>query len=136
MAELWAFLAFVTHVGPGGGKLHTDCKNLVQGYTAGRARTTDAFAIYSDVWRRIWHRIDDIGEENISVENRIWRGKVTKLEKLVQLYTELVRPRSEEVEMSGSVEESLCLELMTDIDEIESLMEMVEIAQSWRWIQR
>ena len=69
-------------------------------------------------------------EENISVENRIWRGKVTKLEKLVQLYTELVRPRSEEVEMCGSVEESLCLELMTDIDEIETVMEMVEIQSS------
>ena len=71
-------------------------------------------------------------EENISIENKIWRSKVIKLEKLVELYTELIKPRTEEVEISGSVEESLCLELMTDIDEIESLLEIIEISNTFR----
>ena len=68
LAELWAFWAFVAHLGPAGGVFHTDCRNLVQGFARGREYCTDAFSIYSGIWRRIWAKIEDVGEHLVQVE--------------------------------------------------------------------
>ena len=73
----------------------------------------------------------DTGDRNISVENRIWRSKVTKIYKTLQLYKELINKEIHEevIESSASLKEALCLELMTDIEDIEELLQIVKIKE-------
>ena len=52
-----------------------------------------------------------------------------KLDKVVELYQEVFKERREEIEASGSLQESLCLELMTDIEDVEDLLQVVTIAE-------
>merc|ERR1740128_116526 len=71
-------------------------------------------------------------ERNISIENRIWRSKVTKISKTLELYKELINKEIYEdvIEMSGNLKETLCLELMTDIEDIEELLQIVKISEN------
>ena len=68
-------------------------------------------------------------DKNISIENRIWRSKVTKISKTLELYKELINKQLHEdvIELSGNLKETLCLELMTDIEDIEELLQIVKI---------
>ena len=52
-----------------------------------------------------------------------------KLDKVVELYQEVFKERREEIEASGSLQEALCLELMTDIEDVEDLLQVVTIAE-------
>ena len=71
----------------------------------------------------------DKEDRNISIENKIWRSKVTKIFKTLELYKELINKDIQEdvIESSGSLKETLCLELMTDIEDIEELLQIVKI---------
>ena len=52
-----------------------------------------------------------------------------KLDKVVELYQEVFKERRQMIEASGSLQESLCLELMTDIEDVEDLLQVVTIAE-------
>ena len=54
--------------GPWAGTYHTDCKNLEIGWLKGEAVCTDAFNIYSGIWRVIWRKARDIGVNSIVVK--------------------------------------------------------------------
>ena len=68
-------------------------------------------------------------DRNISVENKIWRSKVSKIHMALEFYKELMNKKIQEdvIESSGSLNETLCLELMTDIEDIEELLQIVKI---------
>jgi len=68
-------------------------------------------------------------EENISIDNKLFRSKVWKLSSLSNFYYELVKPREFALDdaESGSKEERLCLELVTDLEEVHSVLELVDI---------
>ena len=48
----------------------------------------------------------------------------------MKLYTEVFRQREEKVEVSGSIEETLCLELITDIEDVETLITIVNLKEN------
>ena len=54
---------------------------------------------------------------------------MTKIFKTLELYKELINKDIQEdvIESSGSLKETLCLELMTDIEDIEELLQIVKI---------
>ena len=52
-----------------------------------------------------------------------------KLDKVVELYQEVFKERRQLIEASGSLQEALCLELMTDIEDVEDLLQVVTIAE-------
>jgi len=67
-------------------------------------------------------------EENISIDNKLFRSKVWKLSSLSSFYYELVKPREFVNDMEGGTkEERLCLELMTDLEEVRILLDLVGI---------
>jgi len=70
-------------------------------------------------------------EENISIDNKLFRSKVCKLTRLSQFYYELVKPRDFADEKDGNTcrEEILCMELVTDLEEVESVLRLVDIKQ-------
>ena len=59
-AELWAILQALRHCSPPI-QIHTDCAAVVQGLKRGSKQCGAAGAKHADVWRMIWHHIDDIG---------------------------------------------------------------------------
>jgi hypothetical protein len=67
-------------------------------------------------------------EENISIDNKLFRSKVSKLTSLSKFYYELVKPRdfTDDIESVGK-EEILCLELVTDLEEVHILLNLVDI---------
>jgi len=70
-------------------------------------------------------------EDNISIDNKLFRSKVSKMARLSQFYHELVKYRefTDEYTANTSRQEILCLELVTDIEEVESVLELVDIKQ-------
>ena len=70
-------------------------------------------------------------EENISIDNKLFRSKVCKLTRLSQFYHELVKPRDfpSTNDVNTSRQEILCMELVTDLEEVESVLELVDIQQ-------
>lgn len=67
LAELYALLMYVRHVGPGGGHFCTDSLALVSMWQKGEAACCRTFSIYASVWTRIWSKVHDVGEALISV---------------------------------------------------------------------
>jgi len=70
-------------------------------------------------------------EDNISIDNKLFRSKVSKMARLSQFYHELVKYRefTDEYTANTSRQEILCLELVTDIEEVENILELVDIKQ-------
>ena len=54
---------------------------------------------------------------------------MSKINKTLELFKELMNKKIQEdvIEASGSLKETLCLELMTDIEDIEELLQIVKI---------
>ena len=77
---------------------------------------------------------DKNGDKNISIENRIWRSKVMKIDKTLDLFRELFKNKvsQEVIEGLGSLQETLCLEMMTDIEDVEELLQIVKITEESR----
>ena len=67
-AELWAVLQALRLCSPPI-QIHTDCAAVIQGLKKGSKRCGAADAKHADVWRLIWHHIEDIGfgSEGITV---------------------------------------------------------------------
>ena len=59
-AELWAILQALRHCSPPI-QVHTDCAAVLQGLAKGSKKCGAAGAKHADVWRMVWHRVDDIG---------------------------------------------------------------------------
>ena len=74
---------------------------------------------------------DKNSDKNISIENRIWRSKVMKIDKTLALFRELFKNKmpQEVIEGLGSLQETLCLEMMTDIEDVEELLQIVKITE-------
>ena len=74
---------------------------------------------------------DKNSDKNISIENRIWRSKVMKIDKTLDLFRELFKNKmpQEVIEGLGSLQETLCLEMMTDIEDVEELLQIVKITE-------
>ena len=77
---------------------------------------------------------DKNGDKNISIENRTWRSKVMKIDKTLDLFRELFKNKmpQEVIEGLGSLQETLCLEMMTDIEDVEELLQIVKITEESR----
>jgi len=70
----------------------------------------------------------DCSGKNVSIDNRLWMSQVQKLDKLVELYREILDVGEDKFDSpGGTLEETLCLELMTDIEDVQSLMEVLSI---------
>ena len=75
--------------------------------------------------------VSDATEENVSIENKLWRSKVKKLNCLSLFFQGLSNPIEEandQMDSVGSVEEALCHLLATDIDEVEAFLKAAPIS--------
>jgi len=77
--------------------------------------------------------VDNASEENVSIENRLWRSKVKKLNNLALFHQGLSMSNLAEETRSDdpmSVEEALCHLLATDIDEVEVLLKVAPLSEA------
>eukprot|EP00972_Heterocapsa_arctica_P065315 9643507-Heterocapsa_arctica.AAC.1 len=66
LAELFAFLMLLVHGVPPIVAV-TDYQGLVDGIANGRVWCTALGREGADLWRKVWHKIDDYGMENVTV---------------------------------------------------------------------
>jgi len=70
-------------------------------------------------------------EQNTSIENKLFKSKVCKLRLLCRLYEDFLR-NNEKVydnDVSKNLEEELCLELFTDLEEVRSILSVLDITE-------
>jgi len=76
-AELWAILQALRHSQPPV-HVHTDCAIVLQLLKKGRKVCTSSRTKHADVWRLIWHCLDDIGLSNGGVSMHKVKAHVTQ----------------------------------------------------------
>jgi len=76
-AELWAILQALRHSQPPV-HVHTDCAIVLQLLKKGRKVCTSSRTKHADVWRLIWHCLDDIGLSNDGVSMHKVKAHVTQ----------------------------------------------------------
>ena len=64
-AVSWAFWVLLTNFGIGQVEFVTDCKFVLDTFTAGPSRSSSGWFFYAGIWRSIWWRVADIGLENV-----------------------------------------------------------------------
>ena len=75
--------------------------------------------------------VTDATEENVSIENKLWRSKVKKLNSLALFFQGLsisTEKASDQMENVQSMEEVLCHLLATDLDEVEALLKVAPMS--------
>ena len=75
--------------------------------------------------------VADATEENVSIENKLWRSKVKKLNSLALFFQGLSHSTEKAVDQMDhvqSMEEVLCHLLATDLDEVEALLKVAPLS--------
>jgi len=75
--------------------------------------------------------VADAAEDNVSIENKLWRSKVKKLNNLALFYQGLSNSSekaSDQMDNVQSMEEVLCHLLATDLDEVEALLKVAPMS--------
>ena len=70
-AELTAFLTYLLHVLPeedGRVCYYTDCSWLRDTFLRGEMAATDGWAVHADLWKKVFHKVNDIGRESVDVK--------------------------------------------------------------------
>ena len=67
IAESYALLMYLTHIGIHDPEFVTDCKFVVDTFAKGPEASSHGGFLCPHVWRRIWTRVRDIGRDRIIV---------------------------------------------------------------------